>query len=74
MCFSGAEDHYGYLWDRHYHVRLSTFEHKDVVNCVAFNPHDPETLVSVSDDNTIKVWRSRRRNRDLQSALKAATH
>jgi len=66
--FSGAEDRQGYLWDRHYHVCLSKFQHSNVVNCVAFKPRDPETLVSVSDDNTIKVWRSRRRHRQLSSA------
>jgi len=71
---SGAENHTGYMWDRHYHVCLATFQHDDVVNCVAFNPHDPETLVSVSDDNTIKVWRSQRRHRQLHSSLTSVMH
>lgn len=31
----------------------------DVVNSVAFNPCDPEMLVTTSDDFTVKVWRSR---------------
>ncbi|CAG5108873.1 Similar to Fbxw5: F-box/WD repeat-containing protein 5 (Mus musculus) [Cotesia congregata] len=56
---SGAEDKHGYLWDRHYGVCLAKFPHKDVVNAVAFNPCDPEMLVTASDDYTIKVWRSR---------------
>lgn len=34
---------------------MSRLPHKDVVNAVAFNPRDPEMLVTVSDDNKIKV-------------------
>lgn len=56
---SGAEDKHGYLWDRHYGVCLAKFPHDDVVNSVAFNPKDPEMLVTTSDDYKIKVWRSR---------------
>ncbi|XP_034949742.1 F-box/WD repeat-containing protein 5 isoform X2 [Chelonus insularis] len=56
---SGAEDKHGYLWDRHYGVCLAKFPHNDVVNAVAFNPRDPEMLVTTSDDYTVKVWRSR---------------
>ncbi|CAL7939351.1 unnamed protein product [Xylocopa violacea] len=56
---SGAEDKHGYLWDRHYGVCLAKFPHSGVVNSVAFNPRDPEMLVTTSDDYTVKVWRSR---------------
>ncbi|CAA9998973.1 unnamed protein product [Nesidiocoris tenuis] len=56
---SGAEDKHGYIWDRHYRVCLGKLPHNDVVNSVAFNPVDPEMLVTTSDDFTIKVWRSR---------------
>uniref|UniRef100_A0A0A9ZH48 F-box/WD repeat-containing protein 5 n=1 Tax=Lygus hesperus TaxID=30085 RepID=A0A0A9ZH48_LYGHE len=56
---SGAEDKHGYIWDRHYSVCLGKLPHNDVVNSVAFNPTNPEMLVSTSDDYTIKVWRSR---------------
>ena len=62
---SGAEDRHGYLWDRHYRILLNKFKHEDVVNCVAFHPQDPETAVSVSDDNCVKIWRSRNRCREL---------
>lgn len=57
---SGSEDAKGYLWDRHYGVNLATFEHTfGVVNAVGFNPTNQEYLVTVSDDNTIKIWRSK---------------
>lgn len=65
MCFSGAEDKHGYLWDRHYGMCLVKYPHADVVNSVAFNPKDPEMLVTTSDDHTIKVWRSRSKVREL---------
>ncbi|XP_076436408.1 F-box/WD repeat-containing protein 5-like [Babylonia areolata] len=63
---SGAEDRRGYMWDRHYGVHLHCFPHNDVVNSVAFNPRDQEMLVTVSDDNSIKVWRSQRQMRKRQ--------
>lgn len=66
ICFlSGAEDKHGYLWDRHYGICLAKFPHADVVNSVAFNPKDPEMLVTTSDDYTIKVWRSKGKVRQL---------
>lgn len=64
---SGAEDKHGYLWDRHYEVCLAKFPHTDVVNSVAFNPQDPEMLVTASDDFSIKVWRSKARIKKLLS-------
>ncbi|CAB3366006.1 Hypothetical predicted protein [Cloeon dipterum] len=62
---SGAEDKFGHLWDRHYGTCLVKYPHDDVVNSVAFNPRDPEMLVTVSDDYSIKVWRSRRKVKEL---------
>lgn len=48
--FSGAEDKYGYIWDRYYGICLNKFFYNDVVNSVVFNFSDLEILVMVSDD------------------------
>lgn len=63
---SGAEDKFGYLWDRHYGLCLHKFPHKDVVNSVAFHPKNREMLVTVSDDHTVKIWRSRNLERQYR--------
>ena len=60
LIFSGAEDHCAHVWDRHFGTKLATLKgHSNVVNCVAFNPVNQQMLVSASDDQTIRVWRSR---------------
>lgn len=52
------------MWDRHYRAKLATLMgHAGVVNCVAFNPVNQQMLVSVSDDHTVRVWRSRQLSR-----------
>ncbi|XP_061169605.1 F-box/WD repeat-containing protein 5-like [Saccostrea echinata] len=63
---SGAEDQHGYIWDRHYGICLHKFPHTDVVNSVAFNPRDPEMLVTASDDHSIVVWQSKNRERQIR--------
>ena len=64
---SGSEDGLGYIWDRQYGCQLATLRHQDVVNCTAINPSDPEMVVTVSDDQTIKVWLSKQRQRKQKS-------
>ena len=60
LIFSGAEDHCAHVWDRNFGTKLTTLKgHSNVVNCVAFNPVNQQMLVSASDDQTIRVWRSR---------------
>ncbi|XP_033750037.1 F-box/WD repeat-containing protein 5-like [Pecten maximus] len=64
---SGSEDAKGYIWDRHYTTLLSTYQHGEgVVNAIAFCPNNQEYLVTVSDDNTIKIWRSKHLMRGLE--------
>lgn len=60
---SGSEDGMGYVWDRKYGCQLSTLRHQDVVNCASINPTQQEMIVTVSDDQTIKVWLSKQRTR-----------
>lgn len=62
---SGAEDMHAYLWDRYYGICLAKYKHNDVVNCVAFNPRDAEMVVTASDDNSIKIWRSKESAKDI---------
>ena len=62
---SGGEDRAAHIWDRRLGCGLARNTHEDVVNCVAFSPRDPEMMVSVGDDNKVKIWISRRRRREL---------
>lgn len=62
---SGAEDRAAFVWERNYSIPLVRLPHTDVVNSVAFNPENSEMLVSVSDDHSIKLWRSKRLCREL---------
>lgn len=57
---SGSEDHNGYIWDRHYSVRLAHLPHDDCVSSVALSPVEQEMAVTASADHTLKVWRSAR--------------
>ncbi|XP_048732812.2 F-box/WD repeat-containing protein 5-like isoform X2 [Ostrea edulis] len=67
---SGSEDARAYLWDKHYRNNIAVYEHSwGVVNAVGFNPANQEYMVTVSDDNTIKIWRSRSEMRKLGPCL-----
>jgi len=67
---SGAEDKNGYVWDRRYPEIQNTaiLPHENVVNSIAFNPSDQEMVVSVSDDHTVRIWRSKRKRKELLKA------
>ncbi|KAL3282729.1 hypothetical protein HHI36_005900 [Cryptolaemus montrouzieri] len=54
-----------HVWDRHFGIPAASLTHKDVVNGAAFNPKDPEMMVSVSDDSIIKIWRSRAKVKEM---------
>lgn len=54
---SGSEDNQVYLYHIRNEMPIATLSgHTRTVNCVAWNPVYHEMLVSVSDDNTIRVW------------------
>ena len=55
---SGSEDSAGRIWDRFYGCKVAELNHAACVNACAFSPRNPEVLVSVSDDNLVKVWHS----------------
>ena len=59
------------MWDRHYGICLQKFPHEDVVSSIAFNPKDPEVLVTVSDDFDVKIWRSLNREKQIKNAAKS---
>lgn len=65
---SGAEDLHAYVWDRYYGICVSKYPHGDVVNSATFDAGDEQMLVTVSDDYTIKVWRSLKRCAELGAA------
>jgi len=63
------------IYDRHYGCYLSTLSsmsykgfcrHKDIVNCVAFNPADSEMCVTASDDKNVVIWWSARKVREAR--------
>ena len=68
---SGSEDGYAYIWDKHYGCQLAANKHDDVVNCVAFSPTDSHVMVSVGDDQKVKVWISRSRERSVKKKTSA---
>ena len=61
---SGSEDFCGYIWEKNYGIILEKLSaHSKCVNCVAFDPTDEDICLTASDDHTIQVWASRRKER-----------
>jgi len=56
---SGSEDCTGRIWDRYYGCCLSELPHGECVNAAVFCPTNQQLLVSVSDDQSVKVWKSK---------------
>jgi len=69
---SGSEDCLAYIWDKKFGCLLGTNRHENVVNSVAFNPVDQQTLVTVGDDHKIKIWMSKQKVRE--SSCQFITH
>ncbi|KAF2367827.1 WD40 repeat [Trinorchestia longiramus] len=61
----------GRLWDRHYGFCVAHLPHSDSVSCAALSATRPHMLLTVSDDKTVKVWRSREEVRRLRIARAA---
>ncbi|OQR77272.1 WD repeat-containing protein 26-like [Tropilaelaps mercedesae] len=54
---SGSEDHKVYIFNRAKETPVEVLTgHTRTVNCVAWNPHFPQLLVSASDDGTLRLW------------------
>jgi len=56
---SGSEDRSARIWDRHYECCVGNLEHRECVSSCAFSPTNQNLAVSVSDDFSIKVWKSK---------------
>ena len=58
---SSGNDHRAGIWDRHHGVQLLELaEHtNNTINAIALNPVDESMAVTVSDDMTLRVWKSK---------------
>ncbi|KAJ8304167.1 hypothetical protein KUTeg_017750 [Tegillarca granosa] len=75
---SGSESADAHVWDRYYGFCLGLLKHTvglngTGVNSVAFSPADQEVLISTGDDYKVKVWRSKRRMKELSELNQGLT-
>ena len=56
-CNNNISDNKVYIWHRNREQPVAVLAgHSRTVNCVTWNPSQPAMLVSVSDDNSIRLW------------------
>ncbi|KAK9726460.1 hypothetical protein RND81_05G216900 [Saponaria officinalis] len=54
---SGSENTEVYIWNRQRSEPLEVLSgHSMTVNCVSWNPGNPQMLASASDDHTVRIW------------------
>ncbi|KAF5178348.1 Wd repeat-containing protein wds-like protein [Thalictrum thalictroides] len=60
---SGSENSQVYIWNRRNQKPIEVLTgHSMTVNCVSWNPTQPQMLASASDDQTIRIWGPSRTN------------
>lgn len=62
---TGSGESNGYVWSRKYGCFLGKLSHSENVDVAVFNPAVSDMLVTASDDHTMKVWRSKKKLRDI---------
>ncbi|KAL9228280.1 hypothetical protein vseg_003875 [Gypsophila vaccaria] len=54
---SGSENTEVYIWNRQRSEPIEVLSgHSMTVNCVSWNPTNPQMLASASDDHTVRIW------------------
>ncbi|XP_074279055.1 WD repeat-containing protein WDS homolog [Silene latifolia] len=54
---SGSENSEVYIWNRQKSEPIEVLSgHSMTVNCVSWNPGNPQMLASASDDHTVRIW------------------
>jgi len=54
---SGSEDNKVYIWHIKNEIPIAVLSgHTRTVNCVTWNPVYQQSLASVSDDGTVRIW------------------